>query len=159
MSRKNKCAANNISYGSVKLWSLGNPRQLHSSVTERHGIWNVLHHLHASTPYTSKCLPRRCLRWAAYCILVFNADTANAYPPHSGSPTAAPRRTCLSWSGTGAGLQSGTCYEKRRWSSWKEADPCPDSPRCAKGWKCHTLDCALNLWNLFENTCLRGKIY
>lgn len=75
-----------------------------------------------------------------------------AYLLHSGSQTAAPRHTCLSWSGRGAGLQSGMCYEKRQWSSCTEAAPCLDSPHCAEGWKCRTLDCAWNLWNLEENT-------
>lgn len=75
-----------------------------------------------------------------------------AYLLHSGSQTAAPRHTCRSWSGRGAGLRSGTCCETRRWSSCTGAAPCLDSPRGAKGWRCHTLDCAWNLWNLKENT-------
>ena len=71
---------------------------------------------------------------------------------HSGSRTAAPRRTCRSWSGRGAGRRSGTCCETRRWSSCTGAAPCLDSPRGAKGWRCHTLGCAWNSWNLKENT-------
>lgn len=81
-----------------------------------------------------------------FCIVaIFNGDILYAHLLHSGSQTAAPRHTCLSWSGRAAGLQSGMCYEKRQQSSYTEAAPCLDSPHCAKGWKCHTLDCAWNL--------------
>lgn len=73
-----------------------------------------------------------------------------AYLPHSGSQTAAPRRTCRSWSGRAAGLQSGTCCGTRRWSSCTGAAPCPGSPHCEEGWRCHMLGCAWNLWILVK---------
>lgn len=81
------------------------------------------------------------------------------HPPRSGSRTAAPRRTCRSWSGTGVGLRSGTCCGRRRWSSCREAGPCPGSPRCAAGWICHTLDFASNLWSLFEDERWRNILW
>lgn len=78
------------------------------------------------------------------------------YLQYTDSHPAAPARTSPLWTGTAAGLPSGTCCEMKQWNSYRGAGPYPGALRSAMGWTRHKQDCAWSWWNLWTEEGLRG---